>query len=127
MVGQRLEAVPELAGGLGLLERGDEVGERAVVDPAPALGGLDGEADREMGLTDTGWAEEDHVLLVLQEAELVQGVDLLALDGGLEAEVEVGEQLDGREPRRTHRGLESSVVAQRDLSPEQLFDGFPMP
>jgi hypothetical protein len=28
-VGERLEAVAELGGGLGLLERGDQVGERA--------------------------------------------------------------------------------------------------
>ena len=53
-IGQRLETVHELARGLGLFERGDEIGERTVVDSAPALCGLDGEADREMCLTDAG-------------------------------------------------------------------------
>ena len=88
-IGEGLEAVSESTCGLGLFERGDEIGQGTVVDPASALGGSDGEADREMRLTDTWRAEEDDVLLALQEAELVERVDLLALDGGLEAEVEV--------------------------------------
>ena len=54
-----LEASREVAGGLSLFERGDEIGQGAVVDPGPVLGGGDGEADGEMGLTDAGWAEED--------------------------------------------------------------------
>ena len=49
-----------------------------------------------MRLADARRAEEDHVLLTLQEAELVETVDLLALDRGLEAEVEVVEGLDAR-------------------------------
>jgi hypothetical protein len=53
------------------------------------LGGGDGEADGEVRLPDPGRAEEDDVLLALDEAELVEAVDLLPLDGGLEAEVEV--------------------------------------
>ena len=49
-----------------------------------------------MRLADARRAEEDHVLLTLQEAELVERVDLLALDRGLEAEVEVVERLHGQ-------------------------------
>ena len=77
-----------------------------------------------MRLADARRAEEDHVLLTLQEAELVERVDLLALDRGLEAEVEVVEGLDGREPARAHRSLKAAVVAQRDLGTEELLDGF---
>lgn len=44
------------------------------------------------------WAEEDHVLAALEEAEVVGAVELLVLDGGLEDEVEVSEQLHSREP-----------------------------
>ena len=85
-IGEDLEAASQLAGGLGFFERGDEVGQSAVVDSAPALSRGNGEADREMRLADARRAEEDHVLLTLQEAELVERVDLLALDRGLEAE-----------------------------------------
>ena len=84
----------EPAGGLGLFERGDKVGQSTVVDPAPALSRSDGQADRQMCLADAWRAEEDHVLLARQEAELVEVVDLLALDRGLEREVEVLERLD---------------------------------
>lgn len=52
----------------------------------------------------------------------MQGVDLLALDGGLEAEVEVGQGLHGREPRGAHGGLEPAVVARVDLGGEELLD-----
>ena len=95
-IGEDLEAASQLAGGLGFFERRDEVGQSAVVDSASALSRGDGEADREMRLADARRAEKDDVLLTLQEAELVEAVDLLALDRGLEAEVEVVEGLDAR-------------------------------
>lgn len=69
-----------------------------------------------------GGSEEDHVLPAVEEGEFVQGVDLLALDGGLEAEVEVGQGLHGREPRGTNGGLEPAVVAQVDLGSEELLE-----
>ena len=53
-VGEGLEPVVEAAGGLGLFEGVDEVGQRSVVDPAPALGRGDGQADREVRLSDAG-------------------------------------------------------------------------
>ena len=115
---------PELTGGLGFFERGDEIGQSAVVDSAPALRRRNGKADRQMRLADARRAEEDDVLLTLQEAELVERVDLLALDRGLEAEVEVVEGLDGREPARAHGSLKAPIIAQHDLSTEELLDGF---
>ena len=42
--------------------------------------------------------EKDHVLPPLDEAEGVEALDLVAFDTRLEAEVEVGERLHGREP-----------------------------
>ena len=59
-----------------------------------------------------------------REAELVERVDLLALDRGLEAEVEVVEGLDGREPARAHGSLKAPIITQHDLSTEELLDGF---
>src|SRR6185503_7220848 len=103
------EPTCKTTGGLRFLERGDELGERAVVDAPAALRSSDGEADRQMRLTDTRRAEQYDVLLALDEAELVQALDLLALDRGLEGEVEVGQSLHGRKSRRAHRRLQPAV------------------
>ena len=81
-------------GGSGFLERCDELGEGAVVNPAAVLRRRDGETDREMGLSDTGRSQQDDVLLALDEAELVEILDLFTLDGRLEREVELIERLD---------------------------------
>ena len=53
-VGEGLESVVEPAGGLNLFEGIDEVGQSTVVDPAAALGGGDGQTDRQVGLADAG-------------------------------------------------------------------------
>ena len=112
---QGLEPVGELAGSLGLFQGGDEVDECAVVDPASSLGSSDGE----MGFPDPWRSEEDHVLPALEKAELMQGVDLLPLDGWLEREVEVFEGLYDREPGGAHCGMETPIVAQDDLGPQE--------
>ena len=74
--------------------------------------------DQQVGLADAGWAEEDDVLLAFNEAERGQALDLLALQGRLEAEVEVGECLHSRQPTAPHRGLEAPIVPKRDLRAE---------
>ena len=114
-----LEPVVEAAGGLGLFQGVDEFRQRSVVDPAPALGRGDGQTDREVRLADAGRAEEDDVLLPLQEPEFVERVHLLPLDRGLEAEVEVRERLDRRKPARPHGRGQASAVAQRDLGGQE--------
>ena len=63
--------------------------ERAVVDAPSGFGRRDREAYGQVSLPDPGRAEQDHVLLSVQEAELVQALDLLALDAGLEGEIEL--------------------------------------
>ena len=73
-MGEHLEPSGQVAGGLGLGERVDEACERAVVDAPSGLGC----GDRQVGLSDPGRAEQDDVLGALDEAELVQAVDLLA-------------------------------------------------
>ena len=76
-----------------------------------------------MSLSHARRPEQDHVLLSVQEAELVQALDLLALDAGLEGEVELIEGLHSRQPRGAHGGLETTVVAQHDLGVQELLDG----
>src|SRR5689334_21131865 len=100
---------------LRLLERGDEIGEGAVVDAASTLSGRNGETDRQVRLADARWAEEDHVLFALDEAERVQAVDLLPFDRRLKREIKLGERLHNGQPRGTHRRLQPAIVAQGDL------------
>src|SRR5690606_28776573 len=121
-VGEHLEPLLELARGLRLFQAGDEVGERAVVDAPAALGCGNGAADGQVGLADAGRAEEDHVLLALHKAQLVQALDLLAPDARLEAEVEALERLDRRQSGGAHGGLEAAVVSEFDLGRQQRFD-----
>ena len=52
----------------------------------------------------------------------MQGVDLLALDGGLEAEVEVGQGLHGRQPRGAMAAWSLRLLQQVDLGGEELLD-----
>src|SRR5690606_18802970 len=122
-VREHLEALLELARGLGLFEAGDEIGERAVVDAPPTLGRGNGQADRQVRLADAGRTQEDHVLFSFDEAEFVEALDLFSSDRGLEAEVEAVERLYGWKPGGPHGGLKPSVVPKLDLGREQRFDG----
>ena len=114
-----LQACLQATRGLRLRERRDEVRERPVVDAPADLRRSDGEAGRQMGLTDTGRPEEDNIRAPLDEAELVQAFDLLTTQRGLEGEIEVPELLDHRQPARAHRGLQSPVVAELNLGGEE--------
>src|SRR5271165_1076216 len=77
-----------------------------------------------MSFADAGRSEEDHVLAALDEAELVQALDLLALDRGLEGKVELLDRLDRRQARGSHGGLQPSVIAQVDLRPKEALERF---
>ncbi len=71
--------------------------------------------DRQVGLADARGSEEDHVLAPLDEAELVQTLDLLALDRGLEGKVELLDRFDRRQSRGAHRGLHRSISSSQCL------------
>jgi hypothetical protein len=104
--------------------------ERAVVDAAPPLGRGDGETDGQVRFPHAGRAEQDDVFPPIDEAEIVEAVELLALERGLKREVKVGERLHGWEARGPHSGLEAAVIAQRDMGAEQRLDrvsGLEMP
>ena len=63
----------------------------------------------------------DH-LAAVDEVELGQGEDPVAVERGLEAEVEAGERLDGRQPGHHQRRLDPAVLAQREFLGEQAVD-----
>jgi hypothetical protein len=78
-----------------------------------------------VGLAHAGRAEEDHVLAPLDEAERMEALQLVALDRGLEAEVEVGQRLHRGQAGGAHRGLEPPLVPQGDVTPQQFGHRFP--
>src|SRR5579862_9617878 len=121
-MGEHRESSPQLPSCLSLLERGDQVDECAVIHSSAALGCRNGEADRQMRLANPRWTQEHDVLLAIDEAELVQTLDLLALDRGLKGKIEALERLDRRQPRGAHRRLEPAVVAQLNLCRQQSVD-----
>src|SRR2546422_137591 len=55
----------------------------------------------------------------LDEAQRMETLQLVALDARLEAEVEVGQGLHGREPGGAHGGLEPALIAERDVAPQE--------
>ena len=99
---QHTQPPGQIAGGLGLGEGLDQSRERAVIDAPAGFGRRDREAYGQvslLSLPDAGRTEQDHVLPSVQEAELVQALDLLALDGGLEGEIELVQRLHRRQTR----------------------------
>ena len=115
---KRLHPVQELTGGMGFLEARDQIGQSAVVDAAAVLSGGDRQTDREVGLTDARWTEEDHVLLPFDETESRERFDMLALERGLKGEVKIGQRLHRRKATAPHRRLKSAVIPKADLSAE---------
>src|SRR5690606_41251332 len=121
-VGQHLEPLLELAGGRRLFQAGDEIGQRAVVDAASALGRGDRQADGQVGLSDPGRAQEDHVLLAFDQAQLVAALDRLTTEAGLKREVEAFERLYGRHAAEAHGRLQAAGGPELDLGSEQALD-----
>ena len=80
---------------VGLAEAGDPFGGGGSGDALVAEGGPDPERDREVGLAGAGRAEHHYVLARVQEVELAEVLDDLALDRALEGEVELLQGLAG--------------------------------
>jgi len=123
-MGEDLEPMGEPPGGLGFLQGLDEVGQGAVVEAAPLLSGLEGEGDHKVALAHSRGPEEDHVLVALHEAQLMEALHLVTLDGRLEREVEVLDALDRGKSGRAHGGLEAPVAAKLDLGVEERLERF---
>jgi hypothetical protein len=66
------------------------------------------------------WTEEVDHLVAVDEVELGKGENAVAVEGGLEREVEASEGLDCRELGHTKRHLDASVLAQRNSSANRV-------
>ena len=75
-----------------------------------------------MTLARSGWAEEVDHLVAVDEVELSEGEDAIAVERWLEREVEACERLDGGELGHPQRHLHAAVLAQRQFLGEQSVD-----
>ena len=123
-LGPAEEAQPlaQIALPLGLGERGYELGQGAEVDAAPGLDGLDAESDGKMRLAAARLAQEVDDLAAVDELELRQGKDAVAVERGLEAEVEAGEGLEAGQPPHLERRLDAPAFAQGELFAQERVD-----
>lgn len=71
-----------------------------------------------MGLAGPRGPQQHHVLLAVQEVELAEVLDHLALDRSLEGEVELLERLSGREACRLNPRLAAVGLTRTDLGGE---------
>jgi hypothetical protein len=109
------EFLVETALALGVGEQRDPLGRGAKQDTLPGEACSDGERGREVGLAGAGWAEEDHVLLAVEEVELAEMLDDLFFDRALEGEVELLQRLARGEPGGFDSLLAAGGVAGGDL------------
>ena len=91
----------------GPLEPGHELLQRQEQHPMTSLGGLHSQGDGQMGLAHTRRSQEDDVLGPLDEGQTSQLQDHLAVDCGLEAEVELLQRLDPRQPGLPQTALQA--------------------
>ncbi len=59
-------------------------------------------------------------LTLLDKAEQCEGEDPILVERWLEGEVEAGQRLDRRKPPHPQRGLDTAILAQRQLLGEQM-------
>jgi hypothetical protein len=97
------------------------------VDRVAGLAGGDGQADREHGLADPGWAQEGHIGLGLDEAEGGQVADLAGVQVGLEGEVEAVQALVVGQPRELEGVAEPAALPDADLLLEQQVEEVQIP
>ena len=90
--------VPQNALTFGFSQDGDEIGQRDEVDAFAGANGLDGERGCEMRFSGAGWPEQMNDLGTVDEVETGERHDPVAVERGLEREVEAGQGLDNGQP-----------------------------
>jgi len=91
---EKADALAQAALAFGACQRGDDVGEREEVDAAAGADRLDAERDGEVGLSGARRPEQMQHLVAIDEVQLRQGQDAVAVEGGLEREVVALQRLD---------------------------------
>jgi hypothetical protein len=120
---QIAKALPKRPVALGFCKRGDEVSQGREHDAAPGLHGFDGQRRRKVALAGAGRPEKVHPFGAINELEFRQRQDAVAIQRGLEGEVEALQGFDGRQARHHQRRLHAAVLAQRELLDQDLVEG----
>ena len=113
-------AQPTLA--IGLSEAVDDVGERREVDAASGADRLHAQGDGEVGLAGAGLADEVDHFVAIDELQLRQGEDAVAVQRRLEREVEAADGLDRGEPGDLQGRLDAAALAHSELLGKQGVD-----
>ena len=109
---------------LGLGERCDEIGERGEVRRCwPAFTASTAEAVARWLLPVPGGPRRCTTSARSMNFELGQRQDAVAIERGLEGEVEAGERLDRGEARHQERCLDAAVLAQGEFLDQELVEG----
>jgi len=91
---QEAQAFAQGAFALGLGQRADDVGQGGEVDRTAGLDSLDPKSQRQVGFAAAGLPNEVDDLMAVDELELGQGEDTVAVERGLEREVKAAQGLD---------------------------------
>ena len=121
---QEAQALAQAALALGLGQRGDQLGQGAEVDAAPGLDGFDAERDGQMRFSAAGLPEKVDDLVAIDELQLRHRKDPVAIERGLEGEVETGQGFDRDQAPHLERGLDAPGFAQGEFLAEQGVDRF---
>ena len=114
----------EGTGAFGLGERGNEFGQGREIDALMGLDGVHPQGDGQVALADPGRAEQVDGLATVDEAEFGQGEDAIAVETGLEAEVEGLQGLNPGEARGQQLGADAPGFAPGIFFGEQAVQGF---
>jgi len=120
--GEESQTFAQRAFAFGLCEGGDDVGERGERDALSSLHGLDRERRREMAFAGAGRPEQMDHFGAVDELQFGKRQDAIAIERGLEREVEAGERFDSRQARHPQRGADTPIVAQRQFLDKQLIE-----
>src|SRR4051794_21033544 len=101
----------------------DDVGERRKVHAVAGTDGLDAKRRGQATLSRTRLTDEVDDLVVADEVELCEGKDPVAVERGLEREIEAGQGLDTAEASHLERRFDAAAFANGDLFGEQQVDG----
>lgn len=95
-------------------------GQGAEVDALSGLDGFDAEGRGEMLLAGSGRAEEMDGFAPIDEAELGQREDAVAVEGWLKGKVEAGQRLDGCKASHAKSRFDAAVLTQVSSSDRRM-------
>lgn len=100
----------------------DNVVRRHEIGAEACLNGCFGQCHAEMRLTDSGWAEKNHIAGIVDEAQTSELTNLPLVDRGLKSKVELIESLHKWEMGELQAGTQIPTSARIDLAAQQFVE-----